>query len=157
VATAVPPGFSLRKPVSALAVSPELDDHRALRAIFLHSTWGLRGVASVSQAMRWLERNPVPVVICRRHLPDGDWHRLVRETKMLPRPPRILVCAPSPDDQLWEEVGAGGGYDVLAIPFDDRDVCFAVHMAWESWRRQWGTPPHLRPACAAAEGGPPAA
>ena len=128
---------STHRSVSVLAVSAALDDHSALRAIFSHSAWTLRGVASLKEALRWLERDPVPVVICNRELPDGDWRSLLRKSQSLPRPARVLVAAATPDDRLWEEVGSAGGYDVLEIPFQPRDVFYSVHMAWESWHRQW--------------------
>jgi DNA-binding NtrC family response regulator len=141
VTPTIPPVSPSGKSVSILAVSPLLDDHRVLRAIFSPSIWILRGVINVKDALRWLLRDPVPIVICTKDLPDGNWQTLLYAARRLPRPPRVLVAAISPDNQLWDDVGASGGFDVLALPFHEQDVLSTVRMAWESWQRQWADPP----------------
>ena len=123
--------------ISVLAISPTPDDHSTLRTIFSRSRWTLRAADNLKAAFILLARDPVPVLICKHDLPDGDWRTLLRKAEILPRPPRVLVSARFPNDQLWEEVGNAGGYDVLNLPFEAREVFCAVRLAWESWHRQW--------------------
>jgi DNA-binding response OmpR family regulator len=129
--------------ISVLAISPAPDDHSALRTILARSRWTLRVADNLKAAFILLARDPVPVVICKRELPDGDWRTLLRKAEILPRPPRVLVSARYPSDQLWDEVGNAGGYDVLTLPFEAREVFCAVRLGWESWHRQW-EPAHRR-------------
>jgi hypothetical protein len=127
-----------REDILVLGVSSCPADLRGLSVLFSRVNWILYGALSVRAAALWLARKPVPVVICMRQLHDGTWRRLLRELRRLPQPPRVLVCSDAVDENLWEEVKQAGGYHVLISPFEARDVYFCVHMAWESWRRQWG-------------------
>jgi DNA-binding response OmpR family regulator len=146
--------------VAGLLVSPSDDDHSALQAIFSRSNWMLQSASSITEALSAMRRGPVSVIICERELPDGNWELLFQQAQNQPRPPRVIVSSRLADDELWAEVLNLGGYDVLWTPFRDDEVLHAVHLAWESWQRQWGKcvlPRVARAVAAADENVPPAA
>ena len=82
----------------------------------------------------------VPVVLCDRNLPDGDWKDVLRRLSRLPNPPCLIVADRLADDSLWAEVLNLGGYDVLLKPFDHTEVLRTVDLAWRAWMRD--TPAH---------------
>ena len=131
-------GLNTGRSITVLAVSSSPEELTALQSIFSRSNWTLNCVSSIKEGCSWMAREPVPVVICARELPDGNWESFLRKARRLPRPPRVLVASTLPDDQFWEDVGNADGYDILIIPFRDRDVFYSVHMAWQSWHRDRG-------------------
>jgi DNA-binding response OmpR family regulator len=50
--------------------------------------------------------------------------------------PLLIVTSRSADDALWAEVLNLGGYNVLAKPFDSREVFHVVANAWLHWKNQ---------------------
>ena len=107
--------------------------HAALERIFRHYNWHLRHVKTCSEAIEFARGNETAVVICECDLPDGDWTKLFAECEALPRRPNLIVTAAIADEPLWAEVLNLGGYDVLAQPFDPREVFRVVSSAWRRW------------------------
>ena len=50
----------------------------------------------------------------------------------MPRP-RLIVASRNADHLLWSEVLHFGGYNVLAKPFDRREVEWVLEQAWLDW------------------------
>lgn len=119
--------------LTVLSVSGLEDDHLALKQIFDHSNWDLCSVQSLGEAFDFLRANNAAVAICDRDLPDGTWKSLLAELAHGENPPVLLVSSRIADDYLWAEVLNLGGCDVLAKPFDAREVIWAVSMAWNDW------------------------
>lgn len=119
--------------LTVLSVSGLEDDHLALKQIFDQSNWELCSVQSLGEALEFLRANNVSVAICERDLPDGTWKGLLAELARCENPPMLLVSSRIADDYLWAEVLNLGGCDVLAKPFDAREVIWAVSMAWNDW------------------------
>jgi len=148
------------KSITVLAVNPSTEELTALRSIFLEANWTFHSVSSLKEARSWIKRGPTPVIICECRLPDGNWQILIQETQGCPRPPRFIVSSRLADDRLWAEVLNLGGHDVLGTPFEPHEVLHSVHLAYDSWHRQWGAHPRLvvtRRAAAAGSDLPPAA
>jgi DNA-binding response OmpR family regulator len=51
----------------------------------------------------------------------------------LPNPPLLIVTSRLADERLWAEALNLGAYDVLAKPFDKREVIRTVTAAWLHW------------------------
>lgn len=85
-----------------------------------------------------LRQGRVPVVICERDLPDGDWKVILSAVKRLEKAPLLIVCSRLADEFLWAEVLNLGGWDVLAKPFDAREVTWSVGLAVQEWQRRAG-------------------
>jgi len=141
------------EPASVLLVSFSAEDQAALCQILAHPNWQLHGRASCRQALAFLSRRPVPVVVCERDQSDGTWRDLLNGAQQLPLPPSLLVCSRRADDCLWAEVLNLGGCDVLVQPFEHDEVLRVAYMAWQAWKRRCteqlrGARSRSRAACA---------
>jgi DNA-binding NtrC family response regulator len=120
--------------VTVLAVSPLDGDHSGLAEVFCHSKWRIHKARSCREAIAFLNGNRIPVVICERELPDGDWKDLLEKMSGLSDPPLLIVTSRLADESLWAEVLNLGGYDVLPKPFDRVEVVRVVSVAWLHWK-----------------------
>ncbi|MGJ5814846.1 response regulator [Paludibaculum fermentans] len=136
---ATPAKISSKKlSVTALLVSASEEDRHSLQGIFSRLDWTLHVVQTIREARkRMIRAVPLPIVISDQHLPDGSWKLLFREAEKLRLPPRFIVSSRLADDGLWVEVLILGGQDVLATPFESREVLHVFSHAWKSWHQQW--------------------
>ncbi len=126
----------------ALLASSSEDDLHALYELCPRMNWKLDLARSIAEARsRILRLGPPPIIICERDLPDGNSRILFQEAETLPHPPRFVVCSRLADEYLWAEVLNLGGFDVLAKPFEAREVNYVIQCACDSWHRQWGRKP----------------
>ena len=122
--------------LTVLSVSGLEDDHVTLGHIFSHSNWRLRSARNLGDAFEALRTETISVAICERDLPDGTWKNLLAELALCEVPPVLVVSSRIADDCLWAEVLNLGGCDVLAKPFDAKEVVWAVSMAWNDWKNR---------------------
>lgn len=122
--------------ISVLLVNACDEDRASLRRILSRSNWNVYEACGEDDALRLLQAEAVPVVICARELPDGDWHGFLKRTRELAHPPHVIVNSPSMDkiNYLWSEALREGAYDVIASPYTRDDVVRTVTLAWHSWR-----------------------
>ena len=125
-----------RETVSALLISPLIEDQVSLRQIFDCSNWLFRKVSTCREALAHARRYDTGVVICERALPDGDWKHMMSKLESLPLRPSLIVTSRLADELLWAEVFNLGGYDVLAQPFDSDEVRRVVSLAWHDYNRR---------------------
>jgi DNA-binding NtrC family response regulator len=117
-----------------LAVITDAGHRQLLEVSLQRSQWELEFVSSIREVMRRMEEDAAPVVIC--DVECGDWRVLVGEGPL----PLVVVTSRLADEQLWQEVLSAGGYDVLPVPFDKRDLFRVLSVAGSHWRhRQWLT------------------
>jgi DNA-binding NtrC family response regulator len=124
------------KVVAVLAISPHEEDHACLRAIIGRTNWKIFEVHDCHDAMIYLLKNRVGVLICERELPDGDWKTLLDSLSALPFQPLVVVSSRDADATLWAEVLNRGAYDVLAKPFDRIEFTRIISLAWLHWREK---------------------
>jgi DNA-binding response OmpR family regulator len=122
--------------VTVLLVGHLGSDHDSLRHVLGHSNWRLLHACSCAEALALLHQSRVPVVICERDLPDGNWRALLDEVSRLPSPPSVIVSSRLADECLWAEVLNLGGYDMLATPFEANEVFRVAFLAWHSWKKR---------------------
>jgi len=122
--------------VKVLLVSPLDENHRFLAQILRHSKWRYYFARSRAEAIAFLRDNAVPVLICEADLIDGTWRDLLDETTRIEPAPLLIVTSRLADDALWAEVLNLGGYNVLAQPFDSREVFRVVGNAWLHWKNR---------------------
>jgi DNA-binding response OmpR family regulator len=122
---------------TVVSVSPIEQDQRDLRAILSECHAPVHSVSTMEDTLRSLIRGPIPLIVCDRDLPDGNWKALFQQTETLPCPPRFIVSSRLADEHLWIEVLNLGGQDVLRTPFVAREVRHAVESAWNAWQLQW--------------------
>jgi DNA-binding NtrC family response regulator len=119
--------------VHVLAVSPSESDHRSLAHIFGHTAWEFDTACSIEEASAKLLTTPTPVLLCEENLPDGTWKDLLALAERQANPCYVVVTSQCADDRLWAEVLNLGAYDVLAKPFDSKEVFRVVGLAWRHW------------------------
>jgi len=119
--------------MSTLLVSPYQRDHDSMNRIFSRSNWRLHSAFGHEDAIALTRRELVPVVICVERPPDGTWKVLIEHASQSANPPRIIVTSPLDHDHLWTEALQRGAYDVLAMPWDSREVLKLNSLAWHSW------------------------
>ena len=117
---------------SALLVSPSSEDHEFLSEIFGEQNWKLYGVRTLGSALALLRGQPVPVVITERDLPLGDWKDLLAAIQHLAHRPLLVVTSRLADEYLWTEVLNLGGHDVLAKPFQGKELRWVLESAWRT-------------------------
>jgi DNA-binding NtrC family response regulator len=164
---------NLARNVTVLSVSPIPDDHISLKQIIHYSEfgvhsdsrWELNESLTLTSAVSVLRQQQIPVVICERDLQPGTWREMLEQVGCLPTPPLLIVTSRLADERLWAEALNLGAYDVLAKPFDKREVIRTVTSAWlhwpgrfSAWARQarrttatarmpWAHTARMRPVC----------
>jgi DNA-binding NtrC family response regulator len=125
-------------PSAILLVSARTEDHDSLQSIFRGSQWALQQAWTVSDGRQTIRRDyrEIPVVICERSLPDGDWKLLLEELEKVAVRPSLIVCSRLADERLWAEVLHLGAFDLLqGAPFEPEEVLRVTHSAWSAWNR----------------------
>ena len=119
--------------LTILSISPFEEDHARLQAIIGRVSKFVTA-QSFSTAKRLLESQNVFLVICERDSPPTTWIECLDYIQSLPTPPFLIVTSRLADERLWAEVLNLGGWDVLAKPFDDREVLRTVRSTMERYR-----------------------
>jgi CheY-like chemotaxis protein len=108
--------------IRVLSISPNLEDHAALRRVLEGLTCEISTAVNCRQAAAQLSREQISVVFCESLLEDGTWERVLDLIRMDSNPPFLIVASRQADEQLWAEVLNLGGYDVVAKPLSPREV-----------------------------------
>ncbi len=119
---------------AVLVVSPFEDDHDSLRSVLSRSNYRVHRARNCREALAFLHDNPMPVLICERCLPDGNWKDIWNAICTTVHPPRVIVSSLQADDRLWAEVLNLGAHDVLTKPFDPKEVSRVAFLAWRHWK-----------------------
>jgi len=130
--------------VALLALSDVAELAIAVAAL---SSAGLRTMVSGScrEALRQLSSGQPQVVLCDKHLPDGNWKDLISWLADSPDPPRVIVLAGA-DSEFYAEAINLGAYDVLLRPLNPEELCRVASLACGVVRY----PPERATAAAAA-------
>ncbi len=113
-----------------LAIFPLGEDRRSLDGILGQPNWQLQFTSSFLEAQTALLTFRVAVVLSGSRLSDGhSWKDVLELLNCTPSPPPLIVADRLADEALWAEVLNLGGYDLLATPFDAKEVVHAVATA----------------------------
>ena len=104
-----------------------------------HTNWTLHHATDIPTALSFLEKHPVPVVLCSKELNGATWKDMLKAVERFPNPPAVLVHAVQADDALWMEVLTSGAYDLLRTPFITEDVLRVISLAGRKWNDEAGT------------------
>jgi DNA-binding response OmpR family regulator len=114
-----------------LLIAGPVEDNGPRRSVFDRLSWPIERVSNCAGVLFQARCHPPRVIVCERDLPDGTWKDVLEIAASLLRPPPVIVTSRLADDYLWAEVLNLGGYDVLAKPFDPREVARTLKLAWE--------------------------
>lgn len=123
-----------------LAVVADAATRRSLEAVIGAWEWEVEFVYRVEEAVRRQREELAPVVICEAY-GVGDWRQLVRDREALPF---VVVVNRLADEALWQEVLRAGGYDVLRVPVERRELGRVLEVAGSHWRHRSVAAPALR-------------
>lgn len=119
--------------MTMMLVSPLERDHVALKTILSRSNWRLHSASVREEAVTLMKRESIPVVMCVGDSRDRNWKQLLDDAARIPAGPRVVVSSRLADDRLWAEVLQAGAYDLLAMPWEPREVLRVISLAWQSW------------------------
>ena len=83
-----------------LTVGLHEEDHWVLRQVLSCYGWTMISSATIAEAMRFLERNLVPVILSESKLADGSWRDLLAAAATVSRPPNVIVTSRLADERL---------------------------------------------------------
>jgi DNA-binding NtrC family response regulator len=119
--------------VIGLAISPFEEDLSLFQHMFDDAGWKLLTARTRREAVADLGHGPIAVVVCERHLIDGNWKDVLSHLASILNPPRLIVVSHRSDDELWTEVLNMGGFDLLSAPLQEVEVAHAVGLAVFDW------------------------
>ena len=134
--------------VTVLSISPLAEDHAHLEGILNKispwalcpdSRWDVRRSYSLASAMAFLREERFPIVVCEGDLLP-DWKKMLEQLAQVANSPFLIVTSRLADESLWADALNLGAYDVLAKPFDNREVVRVLSLAWLHWKEQQQTP-----------------
>jgi DNA-binding NtrC family response regulator len=132
------PAFLPHRKLEVLSINPDSTACVRLRAVLRHTNWIFHCSPDLPKALRFLDGHFVPVIVCARQLPSGNWEDLLAALKRFPVPPKVLVYTAECDDEFWMGVLHRGGYDVLRAPFDREIALRLISLACRQWRDEAG-------------------
>ena len=116
-------------------------------ALGLMQPTGLVKVANLGEALFWLNREQIPVVVCDCDGPE-DWRTMVRQLADSRCRPSVILLSAGNAAQVFEQVVAAGGYDVVRKPVPPGMLDHAIRSALAYWRFRCAIEP-IRPAAQA--------
>lgn len=119
-----------RRAFTLLVVSADEEDYRAVRRISHLLDWGMHRVSSCQGVPSFLAQDEVTAVMCDCHLPDGTWKDGLRKISPQPGSPAIVVASHLADGRTWAEVLNLEAYDLLAKPWDTKELVRARGLGW---------------------------
>lgn len=106
-------------------------DYSAVYTVCDRNRWRLRYASDRQEALAVLAREGFGAVITEPRLHGSEsWQVLLEDLANLSCPSMVIVAARVADEALWAEVLNLGGYDVLAMPFDEEEVERVLTAAW---------------------------
>jgi DNA-binding response OmpR family regulator len=127
--------------VSVLLVSSSAASNAVFSELSREFEWRVVSVPGFGAFASLLHTRKFNVVVCEADLPDGSWTDVLDVLVAADSPAALVVTAPLGDERLWVDVLHRGGYDVLAQPFDKREVERVIALA----RDHSGTASSARP------------
>lgn len=94
---------------------------------------GLARAASLEEALLRLDHEEIPVVLLDSEA-SGDWRCAVRRLAHTSCRPSVVLLSPGEPMQLWEEVAAVGGYDVVHKSAPPGALDHIIRQATVYWR-----------------------
>jgi DNA-binding NtrC family response regulator len=119
--------------LEVLTINNEGHDCASLQSIMRHTNWAFHCVPDLAQALQFLEKRFVPVIVCSKELPDATWKDVLAAMACFPIPPKVLVYSHQADNAFWMEALKSGAYDVLPAPFSAEEVLRLVSLACRTW------------------------
>lgn len=114
-----------------LCVSPYSEDHAGLKRVLRASGWSIESAYRCHEAIEILDwrKQGILAVICEETLPDGTWRDVSAHLGEGCGSPPVIVASTSANAPLWADVLSYGGSDLIAKPFREWEVVWALDAA----------------------------
>jgi len=135
-----------------LFISPRPEDAALISRMLAPAFIRCDHVAGYQEARRRLAEECYGSILTEANLVDGDWRDVLGLALGLDATPAVIVTHRFADEGFWDEVLNLGCYDMLAQPFDPREVRRIVTLACSQVPSKpvSGMTPGLRTASAAS-------
>jgi DNA-binding NtrC family response regulator len=117
---------------NVLSISSAREDHDSLRRILNDPSWRVNVAFSCQQAMTYLCRDRIGIIVCDCFLRDGSWRDILSHIADLTEPPVVIVTTGAAGADFRAEVHALGGFEVLSKPFREEEVTRIAIAAWQN-------------------------
>jgi CheY-like chemotaxis protein len=124
--------FDVAPDRKVLSISTVPEDHDSLRRILHDPSWRVTAALSCQQAITYLCRDRMDVIVCNCHLPDGSWRDILSYIAELTEPSVVVVTSRAAGADLGAQVRALGGFGVLSKPFQAEEVSRVVIAALQN-------------------------
>lgn len=132
------PGGLSSNAYSLLLVSPQ--EPRRLLQLLGEMAAEVYLAAGVQEAQKQLSApNSYDLLFVDAELPDGSWQDLLPFVCNHEKPCEMIVCSRLGDERLWVEVMVQGAYDLIAEPYEEREVLRIIQGALDSQRMRRST------------------
>ena len=118
------------EPVRILSISASAEDHAVLRRLLRGRSCRIESADTCEEALQRLRKCHASIVICDCTLPDGTWHNMLEYLDSCVSRPLFIVTSSLTTAGLWGEVLNLGAFDVIAKPFDRREVRYVLGTAY---------------------------
>jgi hypothetical protein len=125
-------GKNTRRHPHVLAVTADLCFYSGVLSAASSARWRTDWARTLNRAVEICRLKSPPIVIYDGNLPRVDWKSAFEQLSAVPSHPRILLAAPTIDEELWENVIRRHGYDVVERAANSEQLERVFRFAWLS-------------------------
>jgi DNA-binding response OmpR family regulator len=107
------PPHGRERRLRVLAVTADLGFYAGVLNAASSAQWRTEWARTLNRAIEICRSKSPPIVIYDSNLPGVEWGWALDRLSAAPHNPRILLAAPSIDEELWKNVLRRHGYDVV--------------------------------------------
>jgi DNA-binding NtrC family response regulator len=126
----------MHAPARILAATADDKQYRALAGAISGTGWSLVRSRTIVEGLSAVINHQIGVIFTDCDLPDGTWSDLIESLRTCRNAPRVIVFSPRADDRLWMDVLQSGGYDLVSVPFNRKEILRTGNGAWHSWEKK---------------------
>jgi hypothetical protein len=115
-----------------LAVTADIGFYAGVLSAASSAQWRTEWARTFNRATEICRLKSPPIVIYDSNLPGVDWEWAFERLSTVPNRPRILLAAPSIDEELWRNVLRRHGYDVVERAASSEQLGRVFRFAWLS-------------------------
>lgn len=122
------PRASAKRQPTVLVVENHEEVRNIVGSMVADQGWRPIKVASVSEALSWLEREPVDAIVSDWELDDGVGHEILRKVRASGHAaiPTVMISSYA-SPELVAQARAAGAVDMLAKPFRIEDLTYLLN------------------------------
>jgi hypothetical protein len=115
-----------------LAVTADVRFYAGVLNATSKAKWRTEWARTLGRAIEICRLEPTPIVIYDSNLPDIEWGSAFDLMNAVPNHRRILLAAPSIDEDLWRKVLLHRGYDIVKRSAGSEELKRVFRFAWLS-------------------------